>query len=178
MGLLSVFVLLFSMLAVRAGFDHEGYVKPHDIPASIEEGRRWIVGVRQKLHQKPELGFKEIETSAALRFHMDQMGIPYKCAPVGASAVRQTLAERPTVPAARFAIDYLEEMQCVDIGTRSRRLGFRPLSVRASPSWLFGQTWTLCPSKSPGVSGSPAEYANFPMIFKRYEYFLQICAGH
>lgn len=95
MGLLSVFVLLFSMLAVRAAFDHEGYVKPDDIAASIEEGRRWIVGVRQKLHQKPELGFKEIETSADLRFHMDQMDIPYKCAPLVRAQYAKPLRNDP-----------------------------------------------------------------------------------
>jgi IAA-amino acid hydrolase len=38
----------------------------------------WMVGVRRKLHENPELGFEEFETSKLIRDELDKMGIPYK----------------------------------------------------------------------------------------------------
>ena len=44
----------------------------------------WLVGIRRELHQHPELLFEEFNTSAAIREHLDKLGIPYK---YGASEV-------------------------------------------------------------------------------------------
>lgn len=38
----------------------------------------WLTQVRRELHQIPELMFEEYNTSAKIRQHLDQMGIPYK----------------------------------------------------------------------------------------------------
>jgi metal-dependent amidase/aminoacylase/carboxypeptidase family protein len=38
----------------------------------------WIADVRRSLHKIPELMFQEHKTSAALKKHLDAMGIPYK----------------------------------------------------------------------------------------------------
>lgn len=38
----------------------------------------WIVGIRRKLHENPELGYEEFETSKLIREELDKMGIPYK----------------------------------------------------------------------------------------------------
>ncbi|KAL5768693.1 hypothetical protein ACOSP7_015239 [Xanthoceras sorbifolium] len=37
----------------------------------------WMVGIRRKLHENPELSFEEFETSKLIRAELDQMGIPY-----------------------------------------------------------------------------------------------------
>ncbi|KAK0570897.1 hypothetical protein LWI29_008123 [Acer saccharum] len=37
----------------------------------------WMVGIRRKLHENPELSFEEFETSKFIRAELDQMGIPY-----------------------------------------------------------------------------------------------------
>lgn len=38
----------------------------------------WMVGMRRKLHENPELGFEEFETSRVIREELDNLGIPYK----------------------------------------------------------------------------------------------------
>lgn len=38
----------------------------------------WMVGIRRKIHENPELGFEEIETSKLIRTELDKMGIQYK----------------------------------------------------------------------------------------------------
>lgn len=37
----------------------------------------WMVGIRRRLHENPELSFEEFETSKIIRAELDQMGIPY-----------------------------------------------------------------------------------------------------
>lgn len=38
----------------------------------------WIVGIRRRIHEQPELGYEEFETSKLIREELDLMGIPYK----------------------------------------------------------------------------------------------------
>lgn len=38
----------------------------------------WMVGIRRKLHENPELGFEEFETSRVIREELDKLGVKYK----------------------------------------------------------------------------------------------------
>ncbi|GLT79038.1 hypothetical protein SLA2020_505480 [Shorea laevis] len=46
--------------------------------AKKPEIKDWMVGIRRKIHENPELGFEEFETSKLIRAELDKMGIPYK----------------------------------------------------------------------------------------------------
>lgn len=37
-----------------------------------------MVGIRRKIHENPELGYEEFETSNLIRTELDKMGISYK----------------------------------------------------------------------------------------------------
>ncbi|KAJ4951287.1 hypothetical protein NE237_028119 [Protea cynaroides] len=55
-----------------------------DIPVNfLTDAKRpelvdWMVGIRRKIHENPELGYEEFETSKLIRDELDKMGIPYK----------------------------------------------------------------------------------------------------
>ncbi|KAL5062964.1 hypothetical protein RYX36_024701 [Vicia faba] len=38
----------------------------------------WMISIRRKIHENPELGFEEFETSEVIRSELDKMDIPYK----------------------------------------------------------------------------------------------------
>ncbi|KAK7335897.1 hypothetical protein VNO80_28015 [Phaseolus coccineus] len=38
----------------------------------------WMVGIRRKIHENPELGYEEFETSQLIRVELDKLGISYK----------------------------------------------------------------------------------------------------
>ncbi|KAJ4907740.1 IAA-amino acid hydrolase ILR1-like 1 [Raphanus sativus] len=38
----------------------------------------WMVRIRRKLHEHPELGFEEFETSKLIRSELDLMGVKYR----------------------------------------------------------------------------------------------------
>lgn len=38
----------------------------------------WMISIRRKIHENPELGYEEIETSKLIREELDKMQIPYK----------------------------------------------------------------------------------------------------
>lgn len=38
----------------------------------------WMVEVRRRIHENPELGYEELETSKLIREELDNMGIQYK----------------------------------------------------------------------------------------------------
>ncbi|KAH0849991.1 hypothetical protein HID58_095894 [Brassica napus] len=38
----------------------------------------WMVGIRRKIHENPELGYEEVETSRLVRTELEKMGVSYK----------------------------------------------------------------------------------------------------
>ncbi|CAI8611596.1 unnamed protein product [Vicia faba] len=46
--------------------------------AKTPEVFNWMVSIRRKIHENPELGYQEFETSEVIRSELHKLGIPYK----------------------------------------------------------------------------------------------------
>lgn len=84
MGLLSWVALILAVhcfFSSDASFSSDGLSEMSkkflDL-AKREELFDWMVGIRRKIHENPELGYEEFETSKLIRAELDNMGIPYK----------------------------------------------------------------------------------------------------
>ncbi|XP_008806725.2 IAA-amino acid hydrolase ILR1-like 1 [Phoenix dactylifera] len=66
--------LLTSVLACSSSPDPAGFLQR----AKESEFLDWMVGIRRRIHENPELGYEEFKTSELIRRELDAMGIAYK----------------------------------------------------------------------------------------------------
>lgn len=45
---------------------------------SAHKDKDWLVSIRRRIHENPELGFHEFNTSALIRTQLDELGISYE----------------------------------------------------------------------------------------------------
>jgi IAA-amino acid hydrolase len=83
----------------------------------------WIVGIRRTIHEHPELGYEEKQTSATIRARLDELGIKYRW-PVAETGVVATIGqgEGPCV-ALRADIDALPIHEEAEVPFRSQTPG-------------------------------------------------------
>ncbi|RZC49725.1 hypothetical protein C5167_018143 [Papaver somniferum] len=88
--------------------------------AQKPELAKWIVDIRRKIHEYPELGFEEFETSKLIREELDKMGIDYKY-PIAVTGVIGYVGsgERPFV-ALRADMDALPMQEMVEWDHKSK----------------------------------------------------------
>lgn len=67
----------------------------------------WMIEIRRKIHENPELGYEEFETSELIRAKLDKLGVPYKY-PVAVTGVIGFIGTgRPPFVAIRADMDAL-----------------------------------------------------------------------
>ncbi|CAL9009853.1 unnamed protein product [Prunus brigantina] len=80
----------------------------------------WMVGIRRKIHENPELGYEEFETSKLVRAELDKMGIDYKY-PIAVTGVVGFIGTRkPPFVAIRADMDALAMQEMVEWEHKSK----------------------------------------------------------
>ncbi|KAJ9179290.1 hypothetical protein P3X46_011099 [Hevea brasiliensis] len=88
--------------------------------AKKEELFNWMVGVRRKIHENPELGYEEFETSKLIREELNKIGIKYKY-PFSVTGVVGFIGTgKPPFVAIRADMDALAMQEMVEWEHKSR----------------------------------------------------------
>ncbi|KAF2301997.1 hypothetical protein GH714_031202 [Hevea brasiliensis] len=88
--------------------------------AKKEELVNWMVGVRRKIHENPELGYEEFETSKLIRAELDKMGIKYKYPVAVTGVVGFVGTGKPPFVALRADMDALAMKEMVEWKHKSK----------------------------------------------------------
>ncbi|KAJ4959155.1 hypothetical protein NE237_026266 [Protea cynaroides] len=88
--------------------------------AKTPELADWMVGIRRKIHETPELGYEEFETSQLIRNELDKMGIPYKYPVAVTGVVGYVGTGRPPFVAIRADMDALPMQESVEWEHKSK----------------------------------------------------------
>ncbi|KAM7515574.1 hypothetical protein LguiA_005157 [Lonicera macranthoides] len=125
----SIFTLLIFLQ--KPTFSNSSLIKEElaKIPLSFlnlakeQELVEWMVGIRRTIHENPELGFEEFETSKLIRTELDKMGIPYKY-PVAITGVVGFIGTgNPPFVAIRADMDALAMQEGVEWEHKSKVAG-------------------------------------------------------
>ncbi|XP_077254230.1 IAA-amino acid hydrolase ILR1-like 4 [Tasmannia lanceolata] len=88
--------------------------------AKKQELVEWMVDVRRRIHENPELGFEEFETSKLIRTKLEDMGIPYKYPVAVTGVVGFVGTGRPPFVALRADMDALSMQEGVEWEHKSK----------------------------------------------------------
>ncbi|RWW25428.1 hypothetical protein GW17_00010223 [Ensete ventricosum] len=103
-----LFDLLFSARIARSDLDGAvGFLERAKEPEFFD----WMVGVRRRIHENPELGYEEFLTSELIRKELDALGIPFRHSVAVTGVVGYVGTGKPPFVALRADMDALAMQQ-------------------------------------------------------------------
>lgn len=115
-------LLIISLLKpqISTGVSDSEFPKQFLDFAKKDEISNWMVGIRRKIHENPELGYQEFETSKLIRQELDKLGVSYKY-PIAVTGVVGFIGSgEPPFVALRADMDALSLQEMVEWEHKSK----------------------------------------------------------
>ncbi|KAF5812503.1 putative peptidase M20, bacterial exopeptidase dimerization domain-containing protein [Helianthus annuus] len=119
--MLVVMVLWVLVSASSSVYSNEEYGR--QVLTAAKEDKNWLVSIRRKLHEHPELCFQEHNTSALIRSELENLGISYTYPLARTGFVAQIGTGSPPVVALRADMDALPLQELVQWEHKSKHDG-------------------------------------------------------
>ncbi|RYR40591.1 hypothetical protein Ahy_A09g046339 [Arachis hypogaea] len=121
-NLFCFFIIIFHVFVATPIFSHSSSsisTKFLDL-AKSPEVFDWMVGIRRKIHEYPELSYEEFKTSEVIRAELDKMGISYKHPVAETGVIGYIGTRKPPFVALRADIDGLPIQEMVEWEHKSK----------------------------------------------------------
>lgn len=106
-NVINIMIIFLVWVLVAAALSIESETLDDDVLSAAKEEKYWLISIRRKIHEYPELRFEEHNTSALIRSELQRLGISYTYPFAHTGFVAQIGTGSPPIVALRADMDAL-----------------------------------------------------------------------